>query len=64
MAFLSVRVIVLGNLQCQGVLLVCIIVKQRPTVLIVGMGGLRLLGYFFSPVISLFFSLYLEDGPI
>ena len=42
------------NLQCQGVLLICIIVEQGPTALAVGAGG-GCLDIFLSSFTSLFF---------
>ena len=39
----------LGNLQCWGVLLICKIKGQRPTVLAVGLGCLDV---FLLPIIS------------
>ena len=52
------------NFQCQGVLLVWIIVGQGPIPLVVGGGG-GLFGHFFSRLSFLFsFSLSLGDGPI
>ena len=45
----------LGKLQCQGDLLICIIVGQGPSVLAVGAGFLNILSSFFSS---------LGDGPI
>ena len=43
------------NFQCQGVLLIWIIVGQGPTALAVGVGG-GCLDIFLSPIISLFLS--------
>ena len=52
------------NFQCQGVLLVWIIVGQGPIPLGVGAGG-GLFGHFSSRLSFLFsFSLSLGDGPI
>ena len=52
------------NFQCQGVLLVWMIVGQGPIALAVGAGG-GLFGLFFSHLSFLFsFSLSLGDGPI
>ena len=51
------------NFQCQGVLLILIIVGQGPTVLSVGAGGV--IWTFFSSLSYLSsFSLSLGDGPI
>ena len=49
----SGRAMVLGNFQCRFVRLTWIIVRLGPTVLAVGAGVL--FGFFFSPIISLFF---------
>ena len=43
-------VVVLSNVQCRGVLLILILVRQQPTVLAVGAGGRCLVS-----IISLFF---------
>ena len=43
------------NFQCQGVLLIWIIVGQGPTALAVGAGGGCLDIFFLSSIISLFF---------
>ena len=52
------------NFQCQGVLLVWMMVEQGPIALAVGAGG-GLFGHFFSHLSFLFsFSLSLGDGPI
>ena len=51
------------NFQCQGVLLIWIIVGQGPTVLAVGADGV-VLTFFLSSIISLFFLPPLGDGPI
>ena len=52
------------NFQCQGVVLISIIVGQGPIVLAVGAGG-GCLDFFLSRVLFLFsFSLSLGDGPI
>ena len=52
------------NFQCRGVLLVWMIVGQRPIALAVGAGG-GCLDIFFSHLSLLFsFSLSLGDGPI
>ena len=48
------------NFQCLGVLLVWIIVGQRPIVLAEGAGG-GLFGHFFSHL-SLLFSFFLSPG--
>ena len=53
----------LVNLHGGGVLLIWIRVGQGPTVLAVGAGG-GCWNIFLLSVISLFFSLSLEDGPI
>ena len=54
------------NFQCRGVLLVWLMVGQKPIALAVGAGGGGgLLGHFFSHLSFLFsFSLSLGDGPI
>ena len=46
------------NFQCRGVQLIWIIVGKGPTVLAAGAGGVL------SSIISLFFFLSMEDGPI
>ena len=52
------------NFQCQGVLLIRIVVGQGPAALAVGAGGVCL-DIFFSRLSFLFsFSLSLGDGPI
>ena len=51
------------NFQCQGVLLIGIVVGQGPAALVVGAGGV--VWTFFSRLSFLFsFSLSLGDGPI
>ena len=54
---------VLGNFQCQGVLLICIIVEQGPAVLPVGAGG-GCSDIFLLSIISFSFSLSLGDSQI
>ena len=55
---------VLGKLQCRGVLLIWIIVGQGPIALAVGAGG-GWFGHFFSRLSFLSsFSLSLGDDPI
>ena len=54
---------VLVNFQCRGVLLIWIRVGQGPAALAVGAGGV-VWTFFFSSIISHFFSLCLGDGPI
>ena len=49
------RAMVLGNFQCQHVLLIWIIVGQGPTVLAVGAGAVVWIFFHFSPITSLFF---------
>ena len=51
------------NFQCQGVLLIWIIVGQGPIALVVGAGG-ELFGHFFSRLLFLFSFSPLGDGPI
>ena len=53
---------VLGKLQCRGVLLVWIVVGQGPTVLAVGAGGV-VLTFLLSSIVSLL-SPSLRDGLI
>ena len=45
----------LGNFHCRGVLIIWLIVRQRPTALAVGAGGgcLMVFGFFLSSIISL-----------
>ena len=54
---------VMGTLPVPGVLRIWIIVGKGPTALAKGADGV-VWTYFLSPVISLFFSLCLGDGPI
>ena len=53
----------LVNFQCRGVLLIWIIVGQRPAALAVGAGGGCLDIFFFSSIISLFFLLLSGTQP-
>ena len=54
----------LGNIQCRGVRLICVMVGQGPTVLAVGSSG-DLFGYFFSHLsYNLPFSLFLGRDSI
>ena len=57
---------VLGKLPVRGVLLIRIIVGQRPNVLVVSEGGGRLDIFFLLSIIliSPFCSLSMRDGPI
>ena len=55
---------VLGNFQCQGVLLIWIIVGQGPAALAVGAGGACLKLFFSRLSFAFSVSLSLGDGPI